>query len=286
MLPRGAVGDSWPGEVASGDTMSPVGIYRALDTTVELTAPAAGAAALRSSFADLAASLEVPAEHRLVLSRRWPARWSTRLDGVDRVSGRAPAALVDISRAVNEVAAESVAATHTVLTASAVDFSGRAVVFVGPRHSGKSTLTAAAALSGRRYLADEVVAIDPAGTVRPFHRPTRLRAIEAERLGVAAPVGDDDVVSLRLGDLVPLSPGAPVSLIVVLARHADATVVLPLEPAALLVQLANQAVRFHGSERIMFRRFEALVNKVPAILLMHHNRSEALAHVERALAKA
>jgi hypothetical protein len=61
---------------------------------------------------------------------------------------------------------------------------GRAVVISGPSGSGKSTTTLGLALRGFGYVSDDVVALDPDGTVRGGAKPVSLRRPSLAVLGL------------------------------------------------------------------------------------------------------
>ncbi|HSP16211.1 MAG TPA: hypothetical protein VLV78_15800 [Thermoanaerobaculia bacterium] len=95
---------------------------------------------------------------------------------------------------------------------SAVGVGGRAVLFVGPPNSGKSTI--ALALTARRHelLSDEFGCLEPAtGNVLPFRRPVGVRpgpraAAVDVALAQARAVEDRDSLRVDVGTLLPLTP--------------------------------------------------------------------------------
>ena len=267
--------------------MKSLGVYQALNTTFELQASRGLASYLSEAYADLLAPPDAAPQHVVEADRRVSGWWCTRVDGQTRERDvDDSAALHDVRRAINDLAVASVADTDTVLNAGGIEIDGVAVAVVGPSAGGKSTLTAAAALRGHGFLADDVVAIDPTGNVRPFQRPVGIRSSEAVSLGITIPPGPfDDGYPLRVGKRSALCNGAPLGLIVIVGRCIGATWMEPREPAAALMQLANQALRLPNHERLMFRRLETLVRCTPAIELGHMNIEPALRFLERAVAE-
>jgi hypothetical protein len=261
--------------------MTSVGVYRALDATFELRASASLARVLRTAHADLLAPEVTSPRHVVEVGRRWQGGWQTRVDGSVRVSGvDASDALNEVRRAINDLAAESVVATDTILNAGAVEIDGRAVAFVGPGSSGKTSLTLVATRHGHGYLADDVVAVDPSGRARPFHRPLGVRTEEAGRLEVAVPRGPFDyAVPLRLGDRATLSAGAPLAAVMLVDKGVFDVECTRLDAADALMKLTNQSLRLPGHERVLFRRLEMLVRRVPVWSVRFGAPDEALAAV-------
>lgn len=258
--------------------MTTEGVHRALGTSFRFEAPRSLAAMLRPAYADLLDPSSRAAEHEISVSRRLWRGWDVRLDGVptDDVEDES-SALRATRRAVNELATRSVAGTHTVLNAAAVEISGSAVAIVGPGSSGKTTVSVAAVLKGHGFVADDVVAVDGEGVVQPYHRPANVRLVEAPRLGLEVPAGPfEHGYPLRMGDRARLSTGAPLRLIVLVSRYNGRTFVQPRTPADALMRLANQSLRVAGLERRMFRRLETLVRQVPAVSLYHHDLDAAV----------
>ena len=241
------------------------GTFAALGTTFEVRGGRLGRS-LGEAFADVASPRA--AEHRLEVVRRGPDRWTVRSDGevrardADRLNAQT-AAMV----AVDELALASVAATDTVLYGGAVEIAGLAVAFVGRRRS-VGWMVASSALRGHGYVTDGVVAIDPEGLVRPFHRPVELRESALASLGRERPAGTSwqGNALLRIGGRAPLSNGAPLGLIVFAEQNSPDSCAARVPPSAALARLANHAVAATGHERVMFRRLEQLVRRVPVIV--------------------
>ena len=125
-----------------------------------------------------------------------------------------------------------------VLHATAVEFDGLAVGFVGVSTAGKSTLAAAGATAGGRILADDtlrLVVTDDMVSVLPTSNRCRLRADVALAMTrpPKMPPMNDGGVAVRLG------------LLCLLERGARRVELVPRPPAAGLVALARSAF---GSE--------------------------------------
>lgn len=252
--------------------MKSLGIYQALDATFELRADQHFAGILTEAYADLRTNAQdAPAESIVEVRHR-------RRQADDETLHAA-------RRRVNDLAVASVVNTDTVVAAGVVTIHGVAVAFVGLGGAGKSTLTAACALRGHPYLADDVMAVTPDGMVRPYHRPLGLRRATAPLLGLTVPDGPYGLgYPLRMGDRATLADTAPLGLIVVMHRREDTTTCEPLAPPMTLVRLTGQALRTPGREGQMFRRLEALARRVPAVMLEHHDLHLAVDLVEAQVA--
>lgn len=265
--------------------MKSVGVHRALATTFEVHADGRLAHLIETSYADLAAP-SAAAQH-LIEVRTRRGQFTTLLDGATREQNVvADAALHDVRRAVNRLAMDSVAATDTVLNAAAVEVGGKVFAIVGVGGAGKSTLAGHLVLQGHGYVADDVVAIDPDGHVRPYHRPLGVRRPQAARLGVEVPPGPFELGwPMRVAGRAPLSPGGSLHTIIVVHRVDDGTWVQALTPAEALVKFADQALLFPGGERRAFQRLEALARRGTAVSLFHHDLREAAAQIDRLAAE-
>jgi hypothetical protein len=260
--------------------MKALGIYRALGADFELHVSGRMAGLLGHALEDLRVAPNGPAQHRVEVRRAGlRRRWTVSSDGAQMVADAdSSAALYAAIDAVTELGVAAAGVAHTVLHASGIEMEGSAGAFTGPSGSGKSTLTGAAALRGYPFIADEAVAIDDHGMALPFHRPIGLRANGAKLLGERLPRGPFALTyPWRVGEKAPLSKGAPLGLVVVLERHDGATSVEPMSPAMALLQLANQTLGAEGQERVMYRRLDSLVRRVPVVLLKFDDHDEALA---------
>jgi hypothetical protein len=120
-----------------------------------------------------------------------------------------------------------------VLHATAVEFDGLAVAFVGVSTAGKSTLAAASVNAGGRLLADDTLLLvlrDQAVGVRPTATHCRLRA---------------DVASLLPGSaatsLIEGEAPVPLGLVCIVERGGGDVELVACPPAAGLVALARSA---------------------------------------------
>lgn len=257
-------------------------VHAALGTTFAFEASGRLERVLASAYADLVAPDSAVAEHVIRVERSLTLGWRTTVDGVLRRRGMdSSAALLDVRRAVNEMAEASAAGDDAVLNASAVEIDGVVVGIVGPVVAGKSSLLLSAAKRGHGYVADDVVAVRSDGTVRPFHRPVGVRLETAEALGVRVPRGPfRDGYPFVMGDHHRLSPGGPLGLLV-LARRADGLATERHSPSWGLMLLANSALRSSGRERSMFQRLGALCAGVPVMSLWFDGPEPAVGAIEQ-----
>ena len=274
--------------------MTSLGRYSALGATFELRASGQLAKVLRAACVDLrveesaartAAATQGP-EHLLEVVRRGLGRWDVRCDGDPRSIGVAASdALRDALAAISGLARSAAIATDTVLDAGAVEIDGVAVGFVGPGGARTSGFTAAAALRGCGYIADDVLAVDADGQVRPFHRPITLRHRGIESLALDVPRGPfSSCYPLRLGARTTLSDGAMLGLLVLVERNG-VTSLQPMPEPLALARLANQVIEAAGNERIMFARLDRLVRRVPVVTMAYADLDGAVAAARAVLAE-
>lgn len=262
--------------------MASAGVYRAIATTLSITASPPLAAVLGSAYADMADTETLTADHSISVRRRSLRTWRVSLDGVlmDGVD-TASSALVAVRHAVNNLASAAAADDCTVLSAAAVDIDGLAVAIVGPGSAGKTTIALAMAHRGHGYVADDVVAVDSDGLVAPFPRPASVRAAEAWRLGLRVPRGPfEREYPVPVGGWARLAGPAPLRLIALVTRSSHDTGLRPCRPADALMRLANQSLRVPHLQREMFRRTDALVRRVPVVSLHHHDPDLAVRLLE------
>lgn len=257
-------------------------VYTALDTTFTFEAPGRFERLLATAYSDLLAPHGAEPKHVVRLERSLTFGWRTVVDGEVRRRGMdASAALLDVRRAVNDLAESSALAEHAVLNASAVEIDGTVVGIVGPVVAGKSSLLLTAARRGHGYVADDVVAVRPDGTVRSFHRPLGVRLELADQLGVDVPRGPfRDGYPLVMSAAHRLSGGGRLGLMV-LARRADGLATQTHSASWGLMLLANTALRAAGLEGTMFHRLAALTATVPVMSLWFDDPGEAVDEIER-----
>jgi hypothetical protein len=205
---------------------------------------------------------------------------------------------------VNALAAASCRAAGAVaLHAGAAAGSSGAVLLPGASHSGKTTLTAALAVAGHRFVADEVSRLDPdALAVTPYGKPVALRpasarllAPEVERLrrpGSRFETDERFVPPSDLGTAAWPRPGAgggtagpvavPVPVAAVVFPRFDAECdhrFAPLGPAEVLERLM-QCTLGSPSDPVgvaTFRALERLARTAPGHELVYRDLDDALA---------
>lgn len=258
--------------------------YVALDATFTFEAPRRLGRVLSAAYADLLAPDLAPPQHVVRVERSFTFGWRTVVDGEVRRRGMdESAALLDVRRAVNDLAESSAVIDHAVLNASAVEVDGTVVGIVGPVVAGKSSLLLMAARRGHGYVADDVMAVRPDGAVRSFHRPVGVRLEVAEQLGVPVPKGPfRDGYPLAMGGANRLSDGGRLGLLV-LARRADGLATQHHSASWGLMLLANSALRAAGNERTMFHRVAGLTATVPVMSLWFDDPGEAVDEIEQVL---
>lgn len=142
---------------------------------------------------------------------------------------------------------------YFVLHASAVLFQGRAVAFLADKGTGKSTTATALIARGGRLLADDLVAIDPAGNIQPGFAQLKL-SDEARKFApcgatMRGPVHDliDKTRVLLPPEMLAEEP-VPVARLYELRRlpAGEASHVSPPNPASALQTLMrfSYAIRF------------------------------------------
>jgi len=260
-------------------------VYAALDTTFTLEAPRRLRSVLRDAYVDLVAPSNASAAHAVRVDRSVTGSWRTLVDGEVRRRGMdASAALLEVRRAINDLAEQSALSTDVVLNASAIGIGDTAVGIVGPVLAGKSSLLLTAARRGHGYIADDVLAVRTDGFARPFHRPVGIRMEAATELGVSIPRGPfRDGYPLAMSHDYRLSTGAPLGLLVIARRGDDLRTELRT-PSWGLMLLASTALRAPGHERAMFHRLGMLLGRVPVLSLWFDRSDDALDAIESTLA--
>ena len=263
-----------------------LGPYVVFGSTFEVAADAPLDVELDRALGDLLCPEAGPAPHRLGVRER-DGEWTTSWDDTERYVGpEIHTALYDALIAINIHGARvAVEAGHTVLHGGAVDIGGRAIAVVGHSGAGKSTFTTAMTRAGHRYLADEVVAVDEAGSVLAFHRPIGLRLGGAEQIGHDVPAGPyEHMHPYRVGPAGPLAGSAPLAGVALLKRSEQLEGPPRLEPlgaAEALFVLANQTLGAMDLEREMFRRLDAFVRRVPVARLHYTELADAMRLAEQ-----
>ena len=135
------------------------------------------------------------------------------------------------------------------LHGSAVTLGGRGVVFLAPKHHGKSTLAAALTLAGGRLVTDDMAVVDPGppARLRPGVATLRLWREAADHLGGSGMTGTlTDGIKQTLSDLPSASVEtrpAPLAAIYLLSSVADGP---PARRARLGATEAALALVTHG----------------------------------------
>jgi hypothetical protein len=275
--------------VRSRSDRSRSGRFRALDFVFDVRAPGEITVLADEWFADLVVNpssprTTPPTTHSTIDVRQRRGGWSVRdVEGVEG-PGDLGDAVAQVIHLVNQGALRSLTG-GVCLHSAAVATDGGVVALVGVSGAGKSTLAAAAVRRGLGYVADEIVAINPEGTVRPFHRPIGLRAGGAAAVAVAIPEASDgrfDVVYPWRPPSSALDPGGPL-VGVCLVRYVSGTTdgdVSPepvgwtsVRPAEALVELSAGAFAMHvdgiDGDRARFRQLASLVSRVPVARLTY-----------------
>jgi hypothetical protein len=202
--------------------MTLLGPYVALDCPFEVEASPLIAPLLAEALLDLRSD-DTPRRQLRTMQDR-AGMWTVGWDGEEPFIGNDfDHAMYSSLSAINLLAAREGARDCAVLHGGSVAVDGRGVVFVGHSGSGKSTLTAAMAMAGHAYIADEVAAITSDSRIRAFHRPIGLRAGGAAVLGLDLPPGPFEFTyPLRLGHRATLVDGAQLTRIFIVERVPDA----------------------------------------------------------------
>jgi hypothetical protein len=274
----------------TGNELRDLGMYEVFDTRVELAVSGPLVEPLAAALGDLRVPTCGSATHSIEVRLDDDGEWVLTAGESPRYRGpEIDLAFYDTLIAFNELAARrAVLAGRVVLHGGAVAVAGSGVAFVGHSGAGKSTLTAAMALAGHHFLADEVVAVDGEGVIHPFHRPVGLRQGGIDALGVAMPDGPFGFSApLRVGGRGTLGGPTPITLVILLRRSDDGPARFePLSPPHALLQLANQTLGGELLEREMFHRLDAFVRSVPVTSLHYGHVADAVVAIETCIGDA
>jgi hypothetical protein len=199
-----------------------------------------------------------PPRHEFALLRHEHGRVSLLRDGHEVLHEvECGYAIAQLAWEVNEGARTTT--SHLLLHASAVERDGRVIVFPALQGVGKSTLVAALARRGLRYVTDEVVAIDPRNrTVDPYPKPISLRPGSWALFPDLQPTLPPDfdgypqwlIAPGAFGSDAVAPPGGRPDVIVFPERELAATSSLQSVPrAAALIELAQHTIRFATNDR-------------------------------------
>jgi hypothetical protein len=153
----------------------------------------------------------------------------------------------------------------------------QAVVLAGRSRAGKSTLAGWLTYRGWGFLTDEAALVDPdALVVAPFWRPIGVRRpgpLDAI-LGDSFPQQDQILVpASAIGELAPAAP--LIAIVFPQLSPSEAAALVPLSPAAALVELTQHFPGLIAGGRVGFRRLAHLVRKVPGYLLRFYHLDDA-----------
>ena len=184
-----------------------------------------------------------------------------------------------------------------VLHASAVELAGHAVAFLGESGRGKSTLAASFATSGRRFLTDDGLLLEPKGSgyqVLPSHPSIRLwddsqAALISPHARLAPPVQFTAKARFLAGeDIAFCEQARPLRRVYFLGGDTVAQVVFErMNPAQALVELVKNSFLLDIEARDMlaahFDALARLVNQPMCYRLEYPRRFEDLAMVRQAI---
>ena len=179
----------------------------------------------------------------------------------------------------------------TVLHGGAVEVNQRAVAFVGPTGRGKSTLAAALAAEGYRFLTDDAlqVRVSASGELVAAPGEPHLRLwSDSERVlaGAAAPANDAAAKSrIAAGGRFPHCAGErPWAVIYLLDANASAeTRFEPVRPAAALLELVQNSFLLDPESpallKVQHENLSAVVSRVPVCRLTYARNYQGLPQV-------
>lgn len=153
------------------------------------------------------------------------------------------------------------------LHSAAIEVGGRAVVFCGPSHRGKSTIARVLAASGRRMLAEDglAIAFEDGPVAYPGARGIRVRDAQGR-------------VTLD----TETDPGEPppqkVAAVILLGERGEQLSVEPLEPATAMARFTSSLIHSgsRGGIAQAFGNLAQLFHTVPPILASVPDDLEAL----------
>jgi hypothetical protein len=166
------------------------------------------------------------------------------------------------------------------LHGAALTCQGRALVLAGRSHAGKSTLAGWLTHRGWGFLTDEAALVEPESlAVLPFWRPIGVRpggpldAVLHDRNIVPGNDLEWLVPASAIGTLADAAPLAHIAFPSLVPNEPAALV--PLSPAAALMELTQHFPGLIAGGRAGFRRLARVVEAVPAHTLRFHDLDEA-----------
>jgi hypothetical protein len=161
--------------------------------------------------------------------------------------------------------------------AGVVGWKGRAILFPGRSHSGKSSLVAALLGAGAEYCSDEYAVLDSSGRVHPYPRPLLLRADGEHGTRVTA---------AALGASTARRP-LPVGLVVVTHYRAGARWrPADLSPGRAMLELLGNTVMVRSQPQRVLSVLERVVVRAPALRGTRGEAEEAAPLLLRALERS
>ena len=164
------------------------------------------------------------------------------------------------------------------LHAGAAARDGRALLFLGPSRSGKSTLVTELTRTGWHYLSDEVAPIDPhARTVMPFpltplvRKPGRA-AVEQSRFGELK----KDVFALD--SVVIADKAVTIGAFILPSYRTDAKAQITLcSPATAVIEMLNNSLNLKPYTKDQVGQFCELIAQTPCYRLIYADVTDAIA---------
>lgn len=218
-----------------------------LDSCFRVAAPEAFTAIVADLWHAFPRTTAARVEHALRVKESAPG-YLVELDGTTASAADIPAAVGYLGLLVNRICLSEV--TVPAFHAAVLAGSAGAVVVLGTSGAGKTTLAAAAAQRGLRYLSDEAFVLEAKNRARPYPRPLSLSRWAAELLGIAAPSPWRDSEEILVS---PRSLG-PVASEAAEVRHL---VVLDRTQRELALRAAERSLAVTGLLRLSFNHFRA-----------------------------
>jgi PqqD family protein of HPr-rel-A system len=265
----------WAGAITRGlaarDGVSVLGTFGFLDVVAEIgTEDPALARDLADLLGPLVESQRASNVSVWILDRGTPGSNRVRVYVGGRLRGSFPSAAPAVEFLLRDLNARAIVETKDMLLlhAGAVERDGHVIVIAGVSGDGKSTLTAALAASGFRYLTDELVAVEPTtGIVGPFAKPLDLDGASRDLLGIdPCPSGEqplDLVSATRLGTI---STGGRIVVLVVLDPGAADPIEM-MDPVECLTALLPNVFHESFARESVFQELADLCRSTPSFRL-------------------
>ncbi|NNF63658.1 MAG: hypothetical protein HKN07_05300 [Acidimicrobiia bacterium] len=164
--------------------------------------------------------------------------------------------------------------------AAVIEIGGRAIAMPAESGHGKTTLTAAAVMSGFGYLSDEALCIDPQNQrVRPYSRPLLLSDHSRDLLGIESVV----VRSAQEGAVVPSDLGRvvtdelPLEHVVFPEYGHDAATLEPVGAGVVMAELLKMSFNNYKDPKGAFELIASVAGRVKGWRLTYGDPFEASA---------